>query len=580
MRNNKKGIIISIIFILIIATAVLAYLFLMTDVFKSSRELFAKYFVQGIEPLEEITQPQTALFYENLKNESKYESNTKINMIHSEGGEVSNPLNNLSMKLDIQKDNDQGYLYADTQVLYEDEAYLEAEIIKDQENYGIRFTDAVKQFVTVKKDENLETIANDIGIDINYLEMIINIIDGNDLEILEEQPVDMKNKILNIITTTISNGIFEKQRNSIITYNDVTTETNAYSVTLSSEQVKTMLIEIINNVKNESETLENLQITEQADEIIRKIDEELDIPIIKITVYEKNKTNIRTEIDIGTDEIVIENTQQDGEIKNKIIYKHINDEQIIQYNCEITNKNSDNQEEMQIDLNILVGETEYEMTLSNKMERVDNAITTNTIMSHTEGIITTSIELENKINIGSDFEKAESLTKGNYIPLNNMKEEKRKELINLLKQIVPQKVTERLGLLTSKFVGEEIPENSETEIENEETENTEIVEQMSQVEINKFNAKFEFYTGNQVSAENVKMLLDIVKNNVSGHSIMTLGDDENAKTSIMLYITKDSKKEESITQALEKIDNNKKYKVSISYNENNGLIKHITISEI
>ena len=86
MRNNKKGIIITIIFVLIITTGVLAYLYFMTDVFKSSRELFGKYFVQGIEPLGEIPQQQTVMFYENLKNESKYQSNTKINMIHSEIG--------------------------------------------------------------------------------------------------------------------------------------------------------------------------------------------------------------------------------------------------------------------------------------------------------------------------------------------------------------------------------------------------------------------------------------------------------------------------------------------------------------
>ena len=137
---------------------------------------------------------------------------------------------------------------------------------------------------------------------------------------------------------------------------------------------------------------------------------------------------------------------------------------------------------------------------------------------------------------------------------------------------MPQKITERFELLAMKFVEGETFENSEIE-------NGQTAEQMSQIEINKFNAKFEFYTGNQVTAENVKMLLDIVKNNISGHSIMTLGNDENSKTSILLYITKDSKKEESITEALGKIENNKKYKVSISYDENNGLIKNITISE-
>ena len=37
--------------------------------------------------------------------------------------------------------------------LFEDEKYLEAEVLKEQGVYGIRFTDAVKQFVSVKNDE-------------------------------------------------------------------------------------------------------------------------------------------------------------------------------------------------------------------------------------------------------------------------------------------------------------------------------------------------------------------------------------------------------------------------------------------
>ena len=565
MRNNKKGIIISIIFILIITTAVLAYLFFMTDVLKSSGELFGKYFVQSIETLEEASECKTISFYQDLKNEIKYESSTKISMGHSEGGEVSNPLNNLSMKLDIQKDNEQGYYYADGRILYEDEAYLEAELIKDQENYGIRFTDVVKQFVTLKKDEKFEIVANDIGIETSELEKTLNMIDGDELLCSKEQYIQLKDKIVNIITSTISKGDFEKQKNTLITYNNITTKTNAYSVLLNSEQVESMLTEIINSVENEIEILEDLQISE-------KIGEEFEAPTIKITVYEENKKNIRTEIDIGNDKIIIENMQQDEGVKTKIKYINPQDEQITQYNCEISKKNSDNKEEIQIDLNVLWGEEECAMTFSNKMEKVDNETTINTIMSHTEDITTISIELENKISIGEDFDKEETLATGNYIPLNEMKEEKRKELIDLLKEIVPEKEDERLTSLLEKF--------TEEEVQNSETENTELEVQMTQVEINKFNSKFEFYTGDQVSSENVKKLLDVVKDNVNGHSIVTLENEENPQTTIMLYIKKDSKDEESITKVLEKIDNNKKYKVSISYNENNGLINDITIREV
>ena len=45
MRSNKKlGIVISIVLALAVAGAVIAYLYFMTDTFKSKQELFFKYF--------------------------------------------------------------------------------------------------------------------------------------------------------------------------------------------------------------------------------------------------------------------------------------------------------------------------------------------------------------------------------------------------------------------------------------------------------------------------------------------------------------------------------------------------------
>ena len=583
MRSNKKGIIITIIFVLIIAAGVFAYLFFMTDTFKSNRELFSKYFVENLQALEETTNFQIDEVYQGLESENKYESSVKINMIHSEGGEVSNPLNNLLMQFNVQKDNDEEYFYADGQILYEDEAYLKAEIIKNQGNYGFR-TDAIKQFVAVKRDENLENIADDIGIDITQLEMILNLIDGKEFVAEQEIAKSVKEKYMNIITTAISNGTFGKQKNALITYNDATIETNAYSVLLSKEQVASMLIEILNNVKNEteiSEQIENLvsddELDEQIDEIIRQINEEVEIPTIKIIVYEKNKKNIRTEIEIGIDKIVIENAKTEGEIKSKIKYLDVNDEQTIQYDCEISNPNTEIQGDFKINLNVAEGENEYTINVSNDVEKLDNSIKSNTIIAYTEDITTTSIKMENEIKIGEDFEETETLVVGAYVPLNEMKTEKRKELINLLKEIIPQKMAERLMLLATNFVAQGVPDEG---TENVQTENTEGVEEMSQVEINKFNAKFEFYTGNEVSAENVKKLLDIVKDNINGHLITTLGTEENAKISITLLIKKDSTNDDSITEVLQKIDDNKKYKISISYYQENGLIENITIDEV
>lgn len=583
-RNNKLIIVISIVFALAIVGAIFGYLFLATDIFKSNEELFAKYIQQNTEAFQKMLDFQTFKVYDNLKEQDKYESNTNVKMIHSEGGEISNPLNNLTVKLDIQKNDEEQYKYIDGQILYEDEEYLEAEIIKEEDIYGIRFTDAVKQFITVKEDENIENVANDIGIDIEQLNVLIN---GSEQIIPNESILVLKDKYSNILIEELKKGTFQKQKNAMITYNDITTETNAYSVSLSSKQVEDILLQILNNIKNETEILDKLQTIiskedaiKQIDEMIGFVSEELEVQTIKVTVYEQKQKAIRTVIEIGTNKITIDNIEQAEGIKTKINYSNLSDEQAKEYVFEISKQNTENQEKVEINMNAINGEENYTIAILSQMQSSNNITEFNIQIDHKQGITTTSLVLENEVNVGNDFEKEQSLTEENNILISSLEQEKRKQLIDLLKQLVPQKINERIKLLETKFG---IIYDGNEGIQN--TENTESGDVVTQVEINKFNSKFEFYTGNEVSAENVKTLLDTVKNNISDYSIITAGDIENTETEetkvdIKLYIEKDKTNEEAMAKTLEKIDDNKKYKVLIFYKESNGLIDYITITEV
>lgn len=586
-RNNKLIIVISIIVILAIVGTIFAYLFIKTDLFKSNEVLFAKYILQNTEKIEKLTDFQTIEVYESLVNQNKYEANTNAKMTYSEGGEISNPLNNLTAKLNIQRDNEEKYVYADGQILYEDEEYLRTEIIREQDTYGIRFTDAVKQFVTVNKDENTEEVAKDIGIGDVQLEKIINTIQGSEQLLTNEQIKTLKSKYLNILVEELLNGTFGKQRSAMITYNDATTKTNAYWISLNSEQVTNLLLKMLNNIKNETEILDKLQIfmskedtLKFIDETINKVNEELEIPTIKVIVYEQNQKTIRTDIEVGLYKISIDNVEENGQNVTKISYSDFNNEHVLQYNFKISKVNTENSEKLEIIMNVIEGEENYTNTILGEMQILDNKIKLDVDISHKQNITTISLKIENEINIGKNFEKTETLVLGNNMLISSVEQQKRKVIIDVLKKIVPETTNKRRELLEQKLGIKE----GNVEIENNNEENIQSENQLSQVEINKFNSKFEFYTGDEVSAENVKMLLDIAKNNVSGHVIGTVTNqnDENVqdRSNITLYIEKDKTNEESITKAVEEVKDNKKYKVLIFYKEANGLIDYITITEI
>lgn len=582
--KSKKILIITLIIILVLAVAgtVFAYLFIATDTFKGDKELFAKYISQNSETLEKFTDLQTKKVYEGLKDEEKYESDTEIKATYSEGGEVSNPINNLSAKINIQKDNTEDYFYADGQILYGNEKYLEAEAIKDQEAYGVRFTDIVKQFVTVKNDSKLGEVAKDLGTDIVTLEKIMDVIDGKENateEIISKEDVQkIKDKYMNIITNAVSNGTFSSNKDAKITYNNNTVSAKAYTVSLTSEQVEGMIVEILNNLKEEDKIGEKYQ--DKINDIISNITDEKEIPAVKITVYEQNKKTIRTAIEITSlAKITVENTDENNELKTKIQISCISTETTEEYNIEITKKTDENQENVEAVLSVTNGDDTYQAGISNTLKNSDSEIQIKTIFEYKKDILTAALNLNNNIILGDSFEKKQTLANNNYV-LNDAPAESRQKVITQLKQVVPEKMTTRMGLLM-EAIG--LKQNNVTETEKPESE-------MTQVDINKFNAKFEFFTGDEVTPENVKTLIGIAKENLGSYEINIVEDSQNSgnttttdpekiKYSIKLKIEKGKTNEDGTNQILAKISDKKKYKVSIFYKEQNNMIDYITIDE-
>lgn len=589
--KSKKRLIIAIIIILILVLAIagagFAYLYIKIDTFRTDQELFAKYISQNAETLQKFSDSQTIKQYENLKNVEKFESNTKIKTTYSEGGEVSNAINNLYGTIVVQKNATDNYFYADGQVILDEQKYLESEIIKDKDVYGIRFTDVVKQFITVRDDDKFNDVANDIGIDSTKLEKIMNGIDGKgkvtDAIATDSETETLKNKYMQLVIDTLKQGKFASNKKAVITYNNNTVNTKAYSVSLTSEQVENLLIQILNNLKTEDAIISNLQTSkekyqEDIDKEINSLTSEKEVPTVRITVYEQNGNTIRTIVEIGTNKAIVENTETNGEVKSNIQVSIINSDQTDEYKTQITKNSSENEENINLVTNVAKGDEQYTISWTNSMSSTDSNIQFNSTLNYKKDILTTAIVLQNEVVIGKDFDKKQELADNNNFVLNDAEENTRKNVIEQLKQKVPERWETRINLLKEALgIGE--TKTPETEVPEAE---------MTQVDINKFNAKFEFYTGDEVSAENVKTLLNIAKNSLGSYEITPVKDPEKPeetnpdkiKYNFKLKIERNKIDEAGANQVLEKIKERNKYKVSIFYKEQNKLIDYITIEDV
>ena len=567
MRNKKIVIIvvISLIVVLSIIGGILTYVFLATDAFKSDREKFIEYFSQNIQMVNNMKSSGT---YKQILDEDTFESNTEIKVSNSRGGEISSPLNELSLTINMQRDNVNQYSYTNAKVLFKGEEYLEAELIKDQQISGVRFTDVVKQFVTTKDGDEIGEIPTRI-------EDIVS----------DEEITSIKDKYLNIIKQELANATYNKNKKVMITYNNATIETNAYTVTLSQDQIGNIILTTLENLKTDEVILKGVErfginnLPEEIDKIIDDLSDYENIYEMKITVYEQNDVVVRTVVEYAGNIIIIENTIENGLPKIKLQRICPNFDREVQQTLEITKSVTDNQETYNIDIELIDGEDVKTINLANQLTNQltinGQSVIINTELKYTYGIETTIITSTNTINLLDSIENKFVLDETNNVTLTDLDETTRKNVINLLKDNVPQVIENRINLL-SELLGFKRPDEG-----NEITEPGE----MTQVEVNRFNAKFEFYTGNSVTAENVKTLLDVVKSNIGNVEITPIGEvtegmeEEDIKENIKLTIEKDKVNEELINQVLEKIDDKTKYNVNISYKQENGLIDYITITE-
>lgn len=589
MRSSRKILMIVIIIIVVLAIVgtVLGYLYIKTDFLKSNKELFGKYIMQDIQKIQQMTQSNIYQTYKDIKNQNMYEMNTDINISYSEGGEISNPFNGLTFNFKEQKDN--GYSYRNAKILYQDESYFEIEGIKDEDLYGIRFPNEIKQYLSIRNTDNAQYLEK-VGINEEILVEIMQILDNNNLLIneifTEEEIKTLANKYFNIIKEGIENASFSNQKNVLITLNNNTIKANSYTATLQPNQVQEIINQLLGNIENDEIILNKIdEIGLDKEKFINQIDEYLEnlgidqqLPTVKITVYSKDGETLRTVIEYGVEKVTIENSIDNNVQKLNIQKIVLNDNEQKEQTIEIQKAQENSNENYNIKLNIVNGTQQENIEFNIQMQNNNDYIETITNIKYIEEITNIEITLNNTVN--TEIAESTQLDETNNIILTDLDDATRENVLNIVKTVIPERITSRIQEIIEKLKvqeyinqlvtpKEELPQEEEPI---EETENSS-GEQMSQVDINRFNAKFEFYTGNEVSSGNVKTLLDIAKSHLNSVEISENGE-------IKLIIEKDKENTEQMNKALEQIEDKGKYKVAITYKDSNGMVDYITINKI
>mgnify|MGYP000364964045 FL=1 len=611
MMARKKRIAIlsaSIALTVLIIIGILIVLYLKTDAFKTKETLFAKYMLQNFDVLE-ILKENDNTEIENMLSENKYTTNLEGKIEYTENKGTSSEsknsgVNNVKIQAKGNVDKTNNYKYYDISVVNSNENSNEKlaglEYLQQDDTYGIRLND-IQQFVTTKGDDSKTQMQS--------LDELIQKIDVKSiLEFTDEEKQTLANTYVGIIQNNISKDKYHKQSNSLITVNEKDVQTNAYYVSVTLEEFNNLYIKMLEQLskdeiilskidkieskikENNSDYSGNLKddFTQKINDKIKNIeDNNIGNDEVKITVYENKMKTVRTSIEKGTQKITLDFYNGSSAKLTTSEVKDVTTEQFIkiekqnnqtQNNTVVEYKSTqDNAVKLDINLNI-------EQTVQS--DDIDKEIKLEMSNDKTDAIA----KISNKINIVQEFDNQVTLEK-DVVDMDKLTEQQSNAINNVLKNNVQKQIS---NILSVASVNDYVKILQNLGLVSKDTIKLPSEGEITDTERKRFNSQFEFFASENLTADNIKELLNTTEGNFEDMKVLLKtgevqdldidklnsqkdGDEYKKNISEMVfYIKRNSNNEEKTKLAEQYLEKNKndKYTVSIQY-DSDGLVSLI-----
>ncbi len=531
-KNTKLILIIIVLLIVLIILAGVTFAYVATDTFKGNKELFFKYVSQ-------IGNTQLKEYIEKRKDTPYSDDGTiSVNITATNGQQQFNNINNINLTFNGQVDTANS---------------------KAEQNISLNYSENVTFPLIYRQIGNIIGIQTDyvgskfVSIDTNQENSSIQGVDGigkaeefSQVEFTAEEAQRIKDTYFEIINNELQNSDFTKIQED---------KSKGYKLTLNGEKLKSIIIKILENLKADNATLDKINEymkiqrnsanirTSDIDDMIEQLNKntQLNSQNIEITVYQtKGKV---TRLSIKTQEISINLEKTTSE----------ND---MQYNFEMQFNDSSIQKlGFAIKLSGL-------QSMQNIVENYQLSLETNEV--NYQYNLDNTVQFAENVNI-------EDFNDNNSLLLNSLGEEQSNGLINAIAeriQAVNKKQMEELGL------GEN--ENPLQYIVPQLGISSSIggIDEINEVEVNTFNAKFENYASTNLKGVTVKGLLSTIQlNNESQES-----EDRKIKE-IHFDGEEFEATDQNITLLKGSVETETAYRVEFEKDENTGIIYRAVINK-
>ena len=484
-QKKNKGLRITIVILLIIILLLvggIAYLYFFTDMFKSNKQLFFKYTSQIVQSENGFIDNQLVQYFQK-KNSTSYENNGEITF------EVAIPnieddlelANNFNITFTGKEDPTNSKSEKEISLNYSDSVKFPLTYRKTNTITGIQTQYIGSSFVSVRNDEEL-----------SGLEDINNLLKLQNLEFSNEEVRNLKTTYFDNILNTLDDSKF-----STLTEGNLT----GYRLTLTGEELKNTLVQILNALKADTNTTHKLNEILQGVGINSEIDEDsIDDLIesinnsewnqdIEMTVYAVGGNLSKVDIGMTGNTLTMSKEGNGQDITYTISLNTTKQDISAVCTAKYSDLNSDN-----------VTET-YELTLegiyeeSNVVEQTENA------KAHNKYSITNNVQFKDGVEI-------EDLTEENAVILNDQDNEYVTNLMNAIQERIVE-----VNKVQMEELGVSENENPMQYLIPTLFATNQATAEIDEQAVNAFNAKFELYQSTNTKGATVKGLLTTIQNN-------------------------------------------------------------------
>lgn len=587
-KKRRVFLIVIIVVILLILATTFVVLYLNTDMFKSSKTLFAKYMGENADNLKALENIISKTEYDMQLETNPYNETieAKVNYTQNIGTteeNTNNGINQLKVTIEGQTDNNNQYDYRTIKLLKNDEQVSQAEYLHSGSNYGIKFSDLFNQYL-VSGNTNLKELFRKIGYSEEELQNIpdtitLNTNFLNDMKFSDEELTSLGEKYIGIVNQNILDTNFSKQSRQTITIDGQNYIANAYILSLTKEQLNNIYVNLLQAIEEDETILGKIDILQnKIDEVTLgnnsiNLREDL-ISSIDRTINRINQSNI------GSDETRIIVYESEGETlrtrvetqdyQTNIDYINISGKTFF----EILVSNGESEKyriTLNYDsntLNIEVNDSEKATAFTfNKTEEINNQS-----RKQNYDLIYEVSDKKVDINVIRNTEiksinNMESFNNENAVMLNTLDETQTQEIINTVRTSLDSE----LETIRQEVKYQDI-EQMLIELGLMKDSTVLGSEGITETEKNRFNADFELLQGENIAGESVVRSIQAVKSNIANMEVVS--DNE-----LRLTIMRNQGNEEivnTLTTFLEDSRNNK-YNISVQYDEN-GLVNQLILT--